>query len=387
MLLFAFTWVLTHFMRDRFRSYPAANSTSDGVTWAWAGPNVPNQVYLSYKHLQASAHNNIARASSYLQTAVFSYYANNSTVISSTPVLQVLDPVHVDSEAVPVVYEANSETVLQVIDPVDSGVRVPVSEANNDRPHTVLPTLQQERPTLDQSEKNSTSQIPRPEENPVPLRDFALNTEYISDLTSHTHSNLGLRQRLGLGIFSSIAGFEVGRTLGQSPGMALVDGGSNEQSCWMFPGSQGRLGIRLKERISIDKFTVDHLPRDMLSDFAILQAPRKVTLWGRVDGPDNSSKAQLYWENMADPRSFEPRIYHGAVFIPLATFEYKLSGTSQSNIQTKEIPRALRSLQMDFEVVVLEITSNWGAPLTSLYRVRVHGVPLKAVALHTRPTI
>lgn len=164
-----------------------------------------------------------------------------------------------------------------------------------------------------------------------------------------------------------------------------MDGGNHEQSCWLFPGLYGHLGIRLKERISVNKFTVEHLSRDTLSDFAILQAPRKVILWGRVDGHHNLLKVQQNDIVAGSPDSPFLRLSqrNRELFIPLASFEYKLSGGLGSNIQTKDVSKALLSLQMDFEVIVLEILNNWGAVSTCLYRVRVHGNPLKAVALRS----
>lgn len=228
----------------------------------------------------------------------------------------------------------------------------------------------------------------------LPLRNFAL--EYIPELTSHSDSTLDNRQKRGLNRLNRILGFQLAHTLGHTPNAALIDGGDDEQSCWKFAGSTGYLGIRLQARISIESFTIEHLHRNSLPGLDVLQAPRKVILWGLIEGPIDPSKENLYREYM-DSEPVSKIVSQSSFILPsesdagerlilLAAFEYKLSGTPGSQIQTKRTPHSLLSLQLDFQVVILEIISNWNAPSTCLYRVQVHGSPLNAIALPSYAT-
>lgn len=167
----------------------------------------------------------------------------------------------------------------------------------------------------------------------------------------------------------------------------------SEDSCWEFPGSYGHLGIVLKERISVHHISIDHIPRELASDVGILQAPRKMILWGQAQGANNVALAHQYLQHLEDqarkdPVPMAPRGLQNSsvLYVPLAQFEYKLLGSSKSHVQTASVPRYLKDLNMDFGVVILEILSNHGGSSTCLHRVRIHGSPVKALSIYT-PTI
>jgi SUN domain-containing protein 1/2 len=148
-------------------------------------------------------------------------------------------------------------------------------------------------------------------------------------------------------------------------------------SCWRVSGQAGQLGISLSEPISVTHVTIDHLAVDMTSD--IESAPRRLVLWGIIDGVDNAEKWQRHIARSSQLPLHSikgPAITNSYSYIPLKIFEYDIH--APSHIQTFEVTKDIRALGMDFGVVVLEILSNWGGSSTCLYRVRIHGDRLAA---------
>ncbi|KAF9231765.1 hypothetical protein BU15DRAFT_55767, partial [Melanogaster broomeanus] len=59
-------------------------------------------------------------------------------------------------------------------------------------------------------------------------------------------------------------------------------------SFWLINGRSGQLGIRLSEVARLSHVTVGHAP--VIPSVTIETAPRKMILWGVVDGKDNLAK-------------------------------------------------------------------------------------------------
>ncbi|OJT14953.1 Spindle pole body-associated protein sad1 [Trametes pubescens] len=139
--------------------------------------------------------------------------------------------------------------------------------------------------------------------------------------------------------------------------------------CWKLRGVQGQIGIRLSNSIHPTSVTIDHLPREVTHD--IDQAPRRMTLWGVVDGPTNHGRyAEL--GTHASVEKDAPPVGAGLTFAALSRFEYNID--SPRIIQTFPIHDRIIQSGITFSVFVLEVETNWGGNITCIYRVRLHGV-------------
>lgn len=160
-------------------------------------------------------------------------------------------------------------------------------------------------------------------------------------------------------------------------------------NCWPFKGAEGQLGVMLARSIVISEFTIDHAAKDVAFD--VRSAPKKMEVWGLVDGADNIRKVANYHKqreqryrdlvNAANregrappppedpyPSTFPPDSH----YLRLAQFTYNVNAVS--HIQTFTVPQEIQELGVDIGVVVLKVKSNWGEPnWTCLYRFRVHG--------------
>jgi hypothetical protein len=122
--------------------------------------------------------------------------------------------------------------------------------------------------------------------------------------------------------------------------------------------------------------SVVHIPGE--PTVAIETAPRKMVLWGMVDGADNLAKYHALRRNatgvLADLMATlaAPAIHHDLIFLPLVSFDYSIH--APGHVQTFPLLPSVVNANMDFGVVVLEIMGNWGSSTTCLHGTRVLGV-------------
>ncbi len=191
---------------------------------------------------------------------------------------------------------------------------------------------------------------------PIGRRDFALSDaggKIYPDLTS-AH---------GIDISSSATS--------SSPDTVLSDD-FRISGCWSIPGSHLQVGVVLSETIYPSHFTIDHVPYPLADD--IFAAPRRVILWGVVDGSSNKetyAHLRVQSSELAAYNRSAPPMDGAFTFIPLATFEYDIY--ADSHVQTFPIYTPVVRSGIDVGLVVLDVVSNWGSNTTSLCRLRVHG--------------
>ncbi|KAI0643031.1 hypothetical protein C8Q79DRAFT_916249 [Trametes meyenii] len=156
----------------------------------------------------------------------------------------------------------------------------------------------------------------------------------------------------------------------KNPADSIIRDNLHGGSCWTLHGSQGQFGIATLTPILPMNVTIDHAPREVVED--IHQAPRRVVVWGVVEGPSNQAKyaefrssLEYSLERRAPPRN------SGQTFIALSAFEYDVN--SPRYVQTFPVFDGVLESRMSFGVFVFEIESNWGAPTTCVYRARLHG--------------
>ncbi|KAI0034250.1 hypothetical protein K488DRAFT_45909 [Vararia minispora EC-137] len=211
--------------------------------------------------------------------------------------------------------------------------------------------------------------------------DFALSSgggRIIPTLTSPT---LDVPAQSVLGNLFSLGGGQSGR-----PPIWAIHHDSNLGECWPFAGAYGHISVKLARLILADEVTIDHVPKELALDPDLASAPRKMELWARVEGADNLAKVRAWEDERArqraerggdadDDGSEEPDILpRTEKHIRLASFEYDVHSSQAT--QTFTVDPEVRELEIDVGIITLRVLSNWGAPYTCLYRLRVHGQPL-----------
>ncbi|KAI1783091.1 UNC-like C-terminal-domain-containing protein [Ganoderma leucocontextum] len=160
---------------------------------------------------------------------------------------------------------------------------------------------------------------------------------------------------------------------GSCPDAALNDD-MRIGNCWLVSGSAVQLGLRLSNMIHPTHVSIDHIPFEIATDIG--RAPCSMLLWGGVDGETN----QAHLRNLEPSHHVHarhargrtgPKATRGYDFVLLGSFEYDIRASS--HVQTFTLEPEFAEAGMYFGVVVLEITSNWGADSTCLYRFRIHG--------------
>jgi SUN domain-containing protein 1/2 len=160
-------------------------------------------------------------------------------------------------------------------------------------------------------------------------------------------------------------------------------------NCWPFKGTRGQLAVMLARSVIITEFTIDHAAKEVAYD--VRSAPKKMEVWGLVDGQENIKKVEEYHrrreqrhrdlvatalrEGRHPPPKEDPypeALPESEHYIRLAQFTYDIR--ENNHIQTFSVPQEIQDLGVDIGIVVLSIQSNWGEPeWTCLYRFRVHG--------------
>jgi Sad1/UNC-like protein len=215
------------------------------------------------------------------------------------------------------------------------------------------------------------SAMARHSKDTIAKADFALHSGgavVIPSLTSDTHEIKphGVRQQ----VISYLTGH--GYAIGRPPITALHHE-THVGHCWPFEGAQGQLGVTLSRIVQIEEITIDHVARDIAWDMS--SAPRKMEVWGLVEGASNFDKAAALdaartkagQEIPMQPRSLP----HSVRYVRISQFEY--DANAPHAVQTFTVDEDVRASGMDFGIVVLRVLSNWGQQFTCLYRFRVHG--------------
>ncbi|OSC99349.1 hypothetical protein PYCCODRAFT_1343710, partial [Trametes coccinea BRFM310] len=155
----------------------------------------------------------------------------------------------------------------------------------------------------------------------------------------------------------------------------VLDDDTRAGHCWSFSGSRAQVAISLPEFIYPTHVTIDHIPGAIAADIG--QAPRRMVLWGVVDGAANRKRYQNKLDdiraNNTLGRDHPPLTKDGYLFIQLSNFVYNITNTR--NVQTFALRDDLRDPELDLNIglLVLEVVDNWGSDSTCVYRVRIHG--------------
>ncbi|KAJ7038736.1 hypothetical protein C8F04DRAFT_1255658 [Mycena alexandri] len=204
--------------------------------------------------------------------------------------------------------------------------------------------------------------------------DFALHStgaSVIPSLTSQTYT-IALRPSTFAGkVFGYFTNINV---LPGRPPITALHHDIHDGHCWPFAGSHGQLGIVLGNLVYIEAITIDHVAA-AASVNTRTSAPKDMEVWAMVEGQDNVAKLAAWRAEvpLPTPEYARPKMLPKLQeLIRIASFQYDVH--APKNIQTFPIDPEIRNLGIDFGVIVLVVTSNWGmGEYTCLYRIRVHG--------------
>ncbi|KAI6018424.1 hypothetical protein EDC04DRAFT_2576245 [Pisolithus marmoratus] len=168
----------------------------------------------------------------------------------------------------------------------------------------------------------------------------------------------------------------VSRLLGKAGSVhAPLEDDLQEGACWHLPDWLRQIAVAFRDVVCVTHVMVDHIPAGLINVTDI--APRKLLLWGMVDGEDNLAKYHSL-RNSATGTLCElltahraPALSRGMPFLPLVSFDYNIHATNHTQVFLILDP--VTATGMDFSMVVLEILDNWGGEMTCLYRVGIYG--------------
>ncbi|KAI0708438.1 hypothetical protein C8Q76DRAFT_584098, partial [Earliella scabrosa] len=133
--------------------------------------------------------------------------------------------------------------------------------------------------------------------------------------------------------------------------------------CWQFEGNHGQVGIYIPHVIHPTHITVDYVPQKVADDPG--QAPRRMRLWGALDGRANQGRQGQLQRGVGPPMQ---DIY---TFMHIANFTFNLESPHHS--QTFPVDPKIFDARINFGVFVVEVFDNWGSDVTCIYRLRIHG--------------
>ena len=184
------------------------------------------------------------------------------------------------------------------------------------------------------------------------------------------------------GFGSQIVGLFTGKGyFGGRPPITALHHEAHSGHCWPFAGEQGQLGVMLVAPAYVEEITIDHVAKEVAFDMR--SAPRKMEVWGMVEGKDNvervkewkagrAARRELGEQGQVDEIGYPTTLPKEPEYIRLANFTYDIH--APNNVQTFPVDPEVRDLRVDFGIVVLRVLDNWGrGEFTCLYRFRVHG--------------
>ncbi|KAF3003647.1 hypothetical protein E8E13_008040 [Curvularia kusanoi] len=165
---------------------------------------------------------------------------------------------------------------------------------------------------------------------------------------------------------SSLVGRYLGRVRRAFPPIAALTRWEEFGDCWCASPNPirgyARLAVSLPRRVFPKQVTVEHAPMSMSPTGNIKNAPRNIELWAETSQPIK----HLYGDSYN--KCLDPGDLRGLGYVCLGAFKYNIHASN--HVQTFDLDAELTS---STSRVVVQVTSNWGAPNTCIYRVRLHG--------------
>ncbi|KAF1928121.1 uncharacterized protein M421DRAFT_101475 [Didymella exigua CBS 183.55] len=166
---------------------------------------------------------------------------------------------------------------------------------------------------------------------------------------------------------TSLASLLMGRrTRRANPPKAALTKWEDFGDCWCAAPNPmrgyARLAVSLPRYVYPKQVTVEHAPMSMSPNGNIGNAPRNMELWAETDQPIKQHYDQGHNECL------DPGDLKGHGYVCLGKLKYNVHAAN--HVQTFDLEAELSAPTTR---VVMQVTSNWGAPNTCIYRVRLHG--------------
>ncbi|KAK9475907.1 hypothetical protein V1514DRAFT_354827 [Lipomyces japonicus] len=171
----------------------------------------------------------------------------------------------------------------------------------------------------------------------------------------------------------------------RTPSLAL-NSDAFSGNCWPFKGNEGTLAIRLSETIFVDEVAVDHIPKKLSKDYR--SAPNEFEVYVEVSDLGErqalraiANKVLEFGSSSFSSRSAEVVVRRqdgDSDYVKIGEFKYNIHHALHRQTFTfaGEIQRMLRRVQV--LNLKFKFKTNWGSPdLTCIYKVAVHGIPVK----------
>lgn len=165
---------------------------------------------------------------------------------------------------------------------------------------------------------------------------------------------------------TSLGSWYRGRVRRANPPLAALMKWEEFGDCWCAAPNPmrgyARLGVSVPRRLFPKQVTIEHAPMTMSPTGKINNAPRNIELWAETDQPIKHHYGQSH------NKCLDPGDLRGLGYVCLGAFKYNIHASN--NVQTFDLDAELTA---STSRVVVQVTSNWGAPNTCIYRVRLHG--------------
>ncbi|THV01654.1 hypothetical protein K435DRAFT_853513 [Dendrothele bispora CBS 962.96] len=204
--------------------------------------------------------------------------------------------------------------------------------------------------------------------------DFALGTAGGNVIAEMTTRTLGLSASSTYQSSAAAWGayYQVG-DLDVVPPLVVIDDQMRIGQCWSFAHDRGHITIQLVAPINVTHFTFYYPDHQEIRILDLQTAPRNVVAWILVDEAALAVRRKVHVTQPAQyfvrtKKTVDPTLISGKVFVQAANFEFNPKKAVKQSFKTDVAVKDLTT-----SVVVVQVSTNWGAGHTCLYRIAVNG--------------
>lgn len=151
--------------------------------------------------------------------------------------------------------------------------------------------------------------------------------------------------------------------------ITVLDDNIGVGECWEFFGTAGFISVALAEEVAVTELSINQIAPTLVSPQSAARSPQNMTLWGLI--ADNQLALETLplsaFKHLPHPK---PPLHPQSRLLRLTDVHYDLGAPHH---QYFPISSAVTKLNLAFQIVLLEITSNWGSDTTCLYHLGIYG--------------
>lgn len=165
-----------------------------------------------------------------------------------------------------------------------------------------------------------------------------------------------------------------------NPPISALQGWQEATDCWCAAPTdkgQAQLAVEMDHKVYPERLVIEHIPHTATINIAA--APRNVEVWAETSSARQAKRMKqaikesvpaAYWQQCNN----EPSDRH----VCIGRGQYDIH--ADNHYQAFEMFADARELGLKIDKAIVRVTTNWGAPWTCLYRVRLNG---KRIAAHS----